>query len=425
MVHREAGSPAPRRGLSIANLAQMLFKGDASPEYIRSLPAQSLYLAVKHLGLASSADILESATLEQCRLLFDFDCWNKDEFNEDAFWEWLSIADDEHGLRLLQKFVKFVDLKLVGLMISRYVETKVFEEKTDNPPAPGFFTPDQGSTWVHVTVEEGTRNFLLSRLLALLFETSTEVFYQILSIPSVATQSELQEESYQERTKRLQAEGLPSDEYAHELNSPLSDQELSALLASGRTAPGDLKDLPVIEPMIYDGIMIRPFADLLRELKNREEFEGELTLITNAAFLCWNVDISDEERVRHWIAKVRGAINIGIEVAVEKSKGSPAQACAGIGLKALYRIGLTRLMALRRIALRIDDDRLRSLSSESELLGIIAGAREAFPEAPLFLSAQGKILSEGGNLQPGHRSFDHVVEIESVIQALSGVDCKK
>lgn len=419
MVEKQAAHPAPSRGLSIANLAQMLFKGDASPDYIRSLPAQSLYLAVKHLGIASAADILETASIEQCRLLFDFDCWSKDQFDEEAFWEWLAIADDEHGLRLLQKFVKFVDLKLVALMIARHVEVKVLEEKTDNPPAPGFFTPDQGFTWVHVTVPEGTRNFLLSRLLALIFETSTEVFYQILSVPGVATQSELEEESYQERSKRLQSEGLPSDEYSFEINTPLSESQVFGASDRRVGTESRIKDMPVVEPLVYDGILVRPFADLLPNLTEREEFEGELTLITNAAFLRWSIDISDEQQVRHWIAKVRGAVNIGLEIACARTGESPWHVYQRLGLKSLYRLGLGTLFSLQKQAARIPEDALRDLSSESEIFSLLAGAREKFPEAPLFLDAQGNLLNQSGVLQPGFRSFDHLREIDAVREILA------
>lgn len=408
---------APGKGLSIAGLAQMLFKAEASEDFIRSLPAQSLYLALKHLGLTSCADILEAASIDQCRLLFDFDCWQKDQFNEEAFWEWLSIADDEHGLRLLQKFVKFVDLKLIGLMLARHVEVKTFEEKTDNPPAPGFYTPDQGFTWVHVTLEEGTRNFLLSRLLALIFETNADLFYQLLSISSVASNVELEEESYQEKAKRIQAEGFPSNEFAFELNSGLNENLLGAELKAEQTIPLPSGLMPS-EPIVYDGVIIQPLADLMANIPSREEFEGELTLILNAAFIRWGIELSDEDLVRHWITKVRGAINIGIEMAMERSNMSPLGAYQALGLQRLYRFGLGRLQTLTAQAAKIPQEKLRGMAEDSAVFGIIAGARERFPEAPVYLTSNGKIESEGGQLRSGYRSIDHLSEIDVIRKLL-------
>lgn len=416
MNGKEIQSRSSNRGLSITNLAQMLFKGEASEDYIRALPPQSLYLAVKHLGLTSSADILEMATLEQCRLLFDFDCWQRDTFKEEAFWEWLSIADDEHGLRLLQKFLKFVDLKLVSLMIARHVETKVFEEKTDNPPAPGFYTPDQGFTWVHVKVEEGTRNFLLSRLLALIFETDADLFYQLLSVPGVATETELEEESYQARAKRVQAEGFPSDEYAFELNSPLDEASFMAKLSQS-PRPQERPLIPSIEPIVYESLFMRPLSELAAAAP-REDFEAELTLIMNAAFVRWGVDISDEEQVRHWIGKVRGALNIGIEVALLQSNRTVSELYDIVGLGSLYRLGLARLQKAHREAEKLSEETLRRAASDTALFALIAGMKERFPEVPVFFNPDGTIDAPGGQLRPGFRSFDHVSELDAALRVI-------
>lgn len=418
MATNDAGAVLPKKGLSIASLAKMLFRADVPHDYVRGLPAQSLYLAVKHLGIASSADILEAATLEQCRLLFDFDCWKKDQFIEENFWEWLSVADDEHGLRLLQKFAKFVDLKLVGMMVSRHVESKAFEEKTDAPPAPGFYTPDGGFTWVHVKIEESTRNFLFSRLLALIFETDADLFYKLLQIPSVATESDLEEESYQAKSKRLQSEGFPSDEYAFELNSPLDERLLPQELLS-KLNRQNFRELPVVEPVVYDGVIVKPFGDLLGQVSSREELEGELTLVMNAAFVRWSVDLTEEESVRHWIAKVRGAINIGLEAALQRTGKSAGELYSALGLQKLYRLGLWRLHALYLQASKIPDEAVRSVSDDAPLFGVLAGARERFPEAPAYLRRDGSIDASGGELQPGYRAIEHVEEIEQISRLLS------
>src|SRR4051812_29931238 len=142
-------------------LAKAIFKADVPEEYIRQIPAQSLYMAMKENGLESSAEIIEIATLEQCRLLLDFDVWEKDQFSEAQFWEWLALTDATNSLVIVQKLLKFVDLKLVALLIARYVDVKVLEEPTDEPPGPGSYTPDQGFTWIFINAEDSTQHFLL------------------------------------------------------------------------------------------------------------------------------------------------------------------------------------------------------------------------------------------------------------------------
>ena len=150
------------------------------------------------------------ASLEQCRLLSDFDLWNGDSLNEAALWEWLALTDEVESLELLQKLVKFVDLKLFAILFGKYIEVKIFDDPTEQPPGEGFHTPDRGATWIGIKTEDPDKHFLLARLLALIFESSAELFYQLISIVTVATASMLEEESYQERMKRLAAEGNPT-----------------------------------------------------------------------------------------------------------------------------------------------------------------------------------------------------------------------
>ena len=86
-----------------AALARRIFNAELPEQFIRTIPAQSLYCVLKHNGMASSSDLLEIATIQQCRLMMDFDLWSGDSFQEGTFWEWLEITDATEGLELLQK----------------------------------------------------------------------------------------------------------------------------------------------------------------------------------------------------------------------------------------------------------------------------------------------------------------------------------
>ena len=221
-----SSSPPPAvstafRGYSCRDLHKAIFDSEAPEQVIRQLPAQALFMVVRHLGLSGAADIIALASIEQVRLLSDFDLWNRDTINEDHVWEWLALTDETESLDLLQKVVKCVDLKVLSVMLSRYTDVQIFSEPTDLPPGPGFHTPDKGFTWVGITVQDADQHFLLARLLALIFETSAELYYQLLSIPSVATVSMLEEESFVERSKRLAAEGIPEPELSAKRSCPL------------------------------------------------------------------------------------------------------------------------------------------------------------------------------------------------------------
>jgi hypothetical protein len=371
-------------------------------------------MVVKSTGLQSSSDIILMASLEQCRLLTDFDLWTGDTLNEEALWEWLSLTDETESLELLQKFVKIVDLKLLALLIERYVEVKVFEEPTEQPPAKGFHTPDHGYTWIGIATEDADKHFLLARLLALIFESSAELFYQLISIMTVATISMLEEESYQERQKRLAAEGIPEPEVAAAIHAPYSLAEAKADVESKRERRY-VDDIRSIEPLIYEARALRLFAELVRDASDRDELEMEFTYIMNGAVVRWGVDFSHQESVLELAERIKGAINVALERLIDGTGYSLREIYQTLGLGKLYRLGLTELMALRTKARKIPVEGVGELKdSDPAAFGALACAREAFPVMPVYLNDDGTVEQDGGILAAGQRPFTTAQSVEMV-----------
>lgn len=409
------------RGHSCRDLYKAIFDADAPEQVVRQLPPQALFMVVKNAGLTSAAELISMASLEQCRLLTDFDLWQGDVLNEEALWEWLSLTDETESLELLQKIVKFIDLKLLAILIGKYVEVKVFEEPTEQPPSAGFHTPDKGFTWLGIKSEDADKHFLLARLLALIFESSAELFYQLISIMSVATTSMLEEESYQERMKRLAAEGVPEPEVAALMHAPLSLAEARADISS--TAKKTVvEDIRGIEPLMYEARTSRLFADLVRDVADRDELEMEFTYLMNGAVVRFGVEFHNQDAVLDLAEKVKGAINIGLEKIRNESTISITEAHAKLGLGKLYRLGLTELMAVRTKARKTPLDGVGELKdTDPVLFSTLACAREAFPVMPIFLKNDGTIEQEGGSLPAGHRSFDTMQGVASVHSLLDKI----
>jgi len=315
-------------------------------EAIRAVPAQSIFLAIRQSGLSSSSDLIEIATTDQCRLILDFDVWEKDRFREDRFWEWLALGDDEDGLRVLQKILRAVDLKLVSLMISRHLDVQFFDEPTDCPPTPGYYSPDRGSTWLYLKLEDGTQHFLFGRLLAMIFETNAELFYQLLSVPNVATDSMLEEDAFNERSTRLAGEGIPESAFAAEMHKPLPANELRTMVAR---VPETIstRELNAIEPLIYDTITPAPLSGLLAMPQARDQLEAEISFVMNAAVVFFGADLGEISEMLLMSEQVKGILNIGLESACALVGASPDKVYEQLGLKGIYRHGLSAIMALR------------------------------------------------------------------------------
>ncbi len=338
-------TPKLIKDMSAKLLARALFKAELTDEEVRSLPAQNLFTAIKLLDHENAIEVLNVARIEQCRLVIDFDCWSKDELSEDNLWEWIKIGSSENELKFLQKFLKFCDLKLVTLLIGKYVEHVVFTEPTEKPPEGGFFTPDQGYTWIRIKLEEEDKHFAFSRLLALIFETSAELFYQLIQMPSVSTKTVLMEESYQEKTKRLLAEGIPDPEWAYEINSKINFEHLKTDLNKDIEAL-KTKDYYSLKSLIYQSMFQNRLYNLITEAKFREEIEMELGLLMNAGIVHFGIDFHETNSVFELTEKVKGAIEIGFEV-LEKEKYDYKNAYIKLGLQKVYRLGLTEILKLK------------------------------------------------------------------------------
>ncbi len=362
-------------------LAKEIFQAELPEQFIRTIPPQTLYLILQSNSLHSSADLLEIATLEQCRLLLDFDLWEGDRFKEERFWQWLEVTDATDDLELLQKLFKVFDLKLVGFLISKYVDFFSTTEPTDMPPAPEYYTPDKGYTWIKLNAPDDSKNFLLGRLLALIFETSAEVFYQLSSVPSIATISVLEEESFIERTKRLNSEGIPEPEIAFMLHEPFYLKE--ALELMDKSIPQhDVQDIRSIQPLVYSGDFFAPLSTILKETTDRDQFESELTYILNNAIVRWGIPYHDGKRILFLRDQVLGAINIGLLWVASKSERSIEDIHQYVGLKNLYRLGLTKLNSVRRLALKLPEMEISKLESSDPLLAFkLSSLKAIFPSS--------------------------------------------
>lgn len=419
--------------LTSKSLAKAIFSAEMPEQAVRELPAQSLYMAIRHNGLQDSFDLIDIATLHQTRTLLDFDLWTRDRFNEENFWEWLSLADhaaslegsedSEEGLRYLQKLLKVIDLKIVALLLDRYVQIDVYQEPTEQPPGAGFYTPDKGFTWICIKIEDGTKHFYLARFLALIFETDAKLFYQIIAVPSVSTESMLEEEGFQDRSKRLSSEGVPDHETSARLNSTIDINQARALInIEQKRRHARSEQIFPVEPLIYDSEIDGSLAEVLLRAPNRESVEGELTMILNAAIVHWSNEWWDNAALQHLSEKVKGAISIGLELARTQLLLGAIESYEQIGLTGLYQLGLGAILPLRRMARNASENEAIAQGG-APMLALLAALKNPFPDVPQFFSAvdlsiKGEFLSADGKLTGGERAITSLAEIEAIQRLL-------
>ena len=384
--------------LKTGALIKSIYESQYPERLVITIPAQTIVYALKQQGLLGSADLIEMASLDQVRVLIDLDCWNKDNFSEDVFWDWLSLTDANENLEILQKIVHSVDLKLVGLLISRHTDIVIFDEPSENPPGVNYYTPDNGSTWILIKLEDADKHFLLGRLLALIFETNIELFYQLIAIPNVSTDSILEEEAYQDRNRRLSAEGIPDLEYSGDLNTPITFIELLEIFKQNNEAdPSKVNQakVPIILPLVNEGYKLTAIEELSNAVEDKEQFQSELSLISNCAIVHWGVTIDDFDELIFTINRVKGILNIGIESLKNKTEFSDKENFISlydaVGLRGIYRYGLSLLNKERKIALKIitnlkKEDKFESLEFTKK--DFITGVSQYVPVVPKWFDSE-------------------------------------
>lgn len=396
------------------NLSKLLFKAELPEKVIRSIPAQTLYLAIRRNGLPDSVDVINIATREQLQIMLDLDCWKKDSFDEERFWEWLELPDMDNDLDILKKILRSFDMKLTGMIISKYVDICVFDDQTESPPSADYYTPDQGFTWLHVKLSEPHRNFLLTRFIASIFESSAETFYQLINVPGIATLTQLEEESFQEKQKRLLAEGLPDLETAWKLNNPVSHLDLPL---KANPIPRFSETISIAEPLIYDIPNSTHLSNLLQNYPRTDDLMAELTLLLNAAAIRWNVEPYEIEQIDVLSAQIKGAIEIGFQAAIQEYQSDTVQIYEKVYLQGVYRYGLGIILSLKDRAKKINPEVLKDLAIKNQqAFAALAGLSEELP----------KLLDEfkihEGQSYSTYRAFCSLDQINGANQLLAALE---
>jgi hypothetical protein len=342
-------SPTLTRGLAPRKLWRQgkkridaILSSEHPANEVRSLVPQEFYYLLTAFGKDYNIELVELASIDQIKFILDLDCWHHDEVSEEKLIEWLALTDAAEDLNVLRKIITCIDIRIFGYLICKYVEVIVLEESSEQPPQEYFTSPDKGFTWLRVHHENSESYFQITRALALIFDTNPAIFYQLLAIPSVSTASTLLEEAYQDRVKRLAAEGIPEIEFAFQVCEPSNlyqpknkDFVLPTYVAK-------------LAPSLFLDQKQSIFEAIYSSIEDVSIFESEFALILNAATVRWHVSFSEIEKIKFLASQVRGAIEIGFErVSEEYPSRNAIEHYQEIGLQGAFKQGLFSLNLIR------------------------------------------------------------------------------
>lgn len=410
------------RSLAGSDLYRSIMSADLPEQVVRALPPQTVFRALVQHGIESSTELLHIAPERHYRFFLDMRLWERDSFVEDHWWEWLQTVDLEGSLEPLEKFVRSIDPRILALVMRRHVQTVVFEDPTEHPPDAGYYTPDNGYTWVGILIPDAGQHRLLARLLAYVFQTRPELFYQLINAASQGTGIEFEEEAYQERLRRLRDEGIPDFETAAKIVSPLPpDLFLKMLEQSERPI---LHEMPeTLAPFVAEAGALEPLASLVadvsRDVALISQLEAELSLLGNCAVVTYCENLGDSEQAERVFASLRGALNIGLEEAFHRSEVSPVELYRRVGLQPLFRLGMWTVRELRKKARQLSGD--RPLAHEDpRIQALVEALEQDFPVLPRWFGEHGQELQtdrESERYRPIERRSE-IAEAEAALDRL-------
>lgn len=413
-MENEITKPSESSFLSVPpqKLFKALFNADVPEEEVKKLPAQNLYMAIQYNGLSSSTDLINMTTVAQRRLLMDFDCWEKDNFNEDNFFNWLALTDEENSLDLLIKIFKSSDLKLVAMLITKYVTIHSQTEPTDMPPAGDFYTPDKGYTWIKVDTGNADHDFLLKRLLALIFENHLELFYQIISIPMINTPTELEEMAYEEKNKRLASEGIPEFEECVALNQPIPRSKIQEKIKSKLSKPR--ATIFNINSLAFYEDKFTFLNSYIENLNDKETCLSELSRILNACIVFYDMSFDNLQAIFELTRQVKGALNLGLEALSKDFDNVDFPSIYPVvNLQDIYQYSLNSIFYVKKKASEVLKENEGKLSSLA--LKILSSFTRRFPIIPSFIKDENNIIVEENGVVSNNEEDKEISSLRDIL----------
>lgn len=324
---------------------------------VRNLPPIELFFTLKGSSLDLAVELLSYAKGTQIQFLFDFDCWYKDrlkaervaswiillfEAGEDKVLEWLTIADWDFLIALMQKFIR---------IHKRPDDVDLLEAYDYLPP----YTLDDV---YFVEFKDERLEFYFRRIIELIRETWPETYFALMESLIWEIPSDVEERAFRFRNGRLADEGIPDYYTALEVYTYIHPKKLSKV---------DYKSLPEGEPeeeeretalylIPYEGpedLLVQKALSLIKDPQVLSRIQRELAWLATKVILVDHPVIDEVEEVRKGIHKMWCGLNLGLEYLAEGNPEAAKELLKNHYLEEIFRVSRTALRELRKFALSL------------------------------------------------------------------------
>ena len=325
---------------SKARLDALISAPDAR-RLIRSIPAEDLYFTIMDVGLTDAPELVQLASPTQFRTFVDLGGWERDRIEPHALLTWLRAARGDEPEDFLRK-LHGIDAELLEYLLREFTVVHDLEENPDvNPEGVTMETPE-GRYLLEFKDVEGAELAGLRQLINDLVAENPFESVRLMEAARWEMPSELEEIAYRFRAGRLQDLGFPTLEDAMRLFSYVE--------------PGPRPTAPTPgEALAATGGHVDYLEAAFRALESveRDNLEGELRSVANAALVAEAAEPGDLDALRRVGEMVRDHLSLGLE---HLTGGSPARApdvVRELPLPRIFQVGFSLTLGLKHRADRL------------------------------------------------------------------------
>jgi len=341
----------------------------AIPECVQlcqELGNEEFFYTIKEIGDSSALELLSYASEEQMQFVFDIELWQGDSVKPDKVHKWLELlieSDVEKGV----VFLKSISQNMLLAMFQYVLHVKTVPEGMDQMEAnlPDF-TLDGVYHLEFVCSDECEKSVI--KILKTMIANERGTYGFIMETLDFQLESNLVENSYQERVRRLAYDGIPEFEEALSIYAPLDIDEIK----SWKKTETHYEHAPSYPMAIeYDGNMFNAvFSSMDAEAQNRVRLE--LAVVANKIIVVDRMDFSRIEDMARALKKAVGLITIALQILSENDIEKASKVLDyGVPIGYLFRLGNNELRKVQASVIKLfpKSDKSDEKKSYTSMLG--------------------------------------------------------
>lgn len=348
--------PTPSLAVSRALLAtapgrrklQIIYDSPDPRLFVRRLPAEDLYFAIREIGLADAAEIVAMASPGQFRTFVDLDAWDRDRLAPTRVLEWLRLArEGGSSSNALRDKRKALDPEVLLLVLKTMTIIHSLEENDDPILMSGNCVRSADAKYIVEITDEDDDGVMARRLVEDFIDDNPFEATRLFEAVRWELATELEETALRWRTGRLRDLGFPELEEAVQIWRPLPAEWRPPAVG---TRSGPVTGVPaLLLASARVGLFLDRAAAKLPD-DDRPRFNEGLIYLLNCALVAEGVEPKDADLARETLASTRDLLSLGTELASAGDEEVAAGILATTSAPELFRFAVTRVGELSRRA---------------------------------------------------------------------------